>query len=210
MRRSQANRPACRRWRSLLALAGAVAMVGCGPNKTRFNIADYRADGSTTTYFEDFDECYYCREPDGRFDFIARRVGVGTRDADERITQVVHLRGIWRANPGRTYAEDTMINATVSYLIVSGAGGASFEGGGFVSFRENHSRTVATGKLELAKLAPVRRLGEGRQIFERAELRGQFRAARDRRQVVRILTEMQRLFGAMPRYELSHTDADVL
>ena len=210
MPRSQANRAASP-WRpSLLALAGVATVAGCGPRETRFNIVDHRAEGDATSYFEDFEECYYRCEPDGRFDFVARRIGAAAHDADDRITQVVHLHGIWNAIPGRTYAEDTMINATVSYLIVSGAGGASFEGGGFVSFRENHNRTVATGRLELAKLAPVRRLGEGGQIFEHAELRGEFRAARDRRQVVRILTEMQRLFGPMPRYQPSHTDADVL
>ena len=187
-----------------------MVLGGCGPQGTRFNIVDHRTVGGATSYFENFGECYYSTDPAGHFDFVARRVGFGESDADERITQVVHLRGIWHSVPGRTYAEETMINATVSYMIVSDSGGASFDGGGFVSFRENRKKTVATGKLELAKLAPVRRLGDGRRIFERAEVKGVFKAARDRRQVIRILTEMRHLLGPMPRYEPPSTGADVL
>lgn len=195
---------------SLLTLACTAVVCGCGPRATHFDIVDHRTEGGTTRYFEDFDECYYSVHPAGRFDFVARRIGAGERDPAERITQIVHLRGIWHAVPGRTFAEDTMINATVSYMIVSGPGGASFEGGGFVSFRENRKRTIATGKLELAKLAPMRRLGAGRQIFQLAEIKGEFKATRDRRQVMRILTEMRRLFGPMPRYEPRPTGGDIL
>ena len=198
-------------WRlRLLALACAAVVGACGPRGTHFDIVDYRADGGTTAYFENFDECYYTIAPAGDFDCVARRRGAAEQDPDRQIIQIVHLRGIWLAQPGRTYAEDTMINTAVSYMIVDGSGGTSFEGGGFVSFRQNYRRTVATGDLELAKLAPVRRLGEGKQIFERAEVRGEFRAVRDRRRMLRILSEMQRLFGPMPRYEPPPNDADVL
>lgn len=203
--------PRIRCWRlAQCVLLCAVAAGGCGPKGTQFEVVDYRTGSGTAGYRESFDECYYGIDAAGHFDFVARRISIGKRDHDERITQVVHLHGIWHAVPGQTYAEDTMINATVSYLIVSGAGGASFEGGGFVSFRENRKRTVATGKLELAKLGPVRRVGDGRQLFERAELQGKFKAERNRRQVTRILTEMRHLFGPMPLYKLPPSNADVL
>ncbi|MCP4592056.1 MAG: hypothetical protein GY842_15075 [bacterium] len=194
-----------------LLLAGlGVALAGCGPRITRLDISDHRLEGGTTHYFEEFDDCFYRVEPDGRFDFVARRVGMAERSADARITQIVHVRGIWTVAPGRTYAEDSMINATVSYLIVGDGGGAGFEGGGFVSFREDHRRGIATAKLESAKLAPVRQLGEGKQVFERAEVRGEFIAQRNRRQVGRILSEMRHLFGPLPRYQPPATDAEVL
>ena len=198
------------RSRLVVVVMVCAAAVGCGPRGTRFDIIDHRTESGATPYFEEFDECYYNTKPDGRFDFVARRVAIGENNTDQRITQIVHLHGIWHAVPGRTYAEDTMINATVSYLIVGGAGGASFEGGGFVSFRENYGKSIATGKLELAKLAPVRRLGEGKQVFERAEIRGEFKATRDKRRVQRILTEMRHLFGPMPRHQPPPTEADVL
>jgi hypothetical protein len=178
-----------------------LAFAGCGPQTTRFNVVDYPTDGPPSHYFEDFRECYYSTDASGRFDVVARRIGVPERGGVGKITQVVHLRGIWHPDPGRTYAEQTMINATVSYMIVDGSGGASFEGGGFVSFREDYARTTAFGKLELAKLAPVRSLGEGKRIFERAEVRGEFTATRDRLHLTRILTEMRHLFGPLPRYQ---------
>ncbi len=187
-----------------------LAAGGCSYNVTRFDILDHRTEGDPARYFEEFDECYYTTNPLGGFDVVARRVGIGQQGPDERITQIVHLRGIWCPIPGHTHAESTMINATVSYMIISGAGGAGFEGGGFISFRENYKKTVAVGKLELAKLAPVRCLGQGRQIFERAEVRGEFHATRDPRQVTRILAQMRRLFGPLPRYEPPPADADVL
>jgi hypothetical protein len=199
-----------RRRLRLLALIGVAAVSGCGPRGTRFDVVDHRTEGAPTSYFENFETCYYTLDPAGHFDVVAKRTGPGAHNPDERITQVVHLHGIWHALPGRTYADGTMINTTVSYMILDGAGGASFEGGGFVSFRENYDKTVATGQLELAKLAPVRRLGEGRPIFERAEIRGEFKAVRDERQVVRILGEMRRRFGPLPRYEPPPTDADIL
>ena len=183
-------------WIVLAAAAG-----GCGPHETRFEIADHRVGGEVCRYGESFDECYYSIEPGGRFDIVARRISTSRAAADERITQVVHLRGIWQAVPGRTFAEDTMLNTTVAYMIVGVGGGASFEGGGFVSFRENRAKSEAVGALELAKLTPCRRLGDGWRIFERAELCGEFKATHNRRRVSRILTEMDRLFGPMPRYQ---------
>lgn len=195
---------------SLWLLIGTMTAIGCGPKVTRFHIVDHQTDGATIQYFEEFDECYYCVEPDGHFDIVARRTGTGDYGTDEGIVQIVHLNGIWHSTPGRTYAEETMINATVSYMIVDGSGGASFEGGGFVSFRENFKHTLATGKLEQARLAPGRRLGDGRQIFERAEVRGEFKAVCDERRVKRIVTEMRHLFGPMPRHEPAPTVADVL
>ena len=196
-------------WR-LCVVLGLVLAAGCGPRTTCFSIMDHRGDGEPTTYFEEFGTCYYSIDPTGHFDIVAKRTGPGSQDPDERITQVVHLHGIWHAVPGDTYADGTMLNTTVSYLIVDGTGGASFDGAGFVSLFENRSKTIATGKLELAKLAPARRLGAGRQIFERAEVRGEFKAIRDRRQVTRILGEMQRLFGPLPRYTPPTTEPDLL
>ena len=143
-------------------------------------------------------------------DLVARRVTPPEGDQTEEITQVIHLQGIWRADPGRTHAERSMINTTVSYHIVSGREGAAFEGGGFVSFNENQQKTEATGELELAKLSPKRRLGDGQHLFDKAELKGQFKAVRDTRRMVRILNEMRRLFGPLPRHQPPLEGSDLL
>lgn len=192
------------------AVVAAMLIAGCAPRHTRFDIVDHRAGVEPTHYFESFDECYYTTDGLGRIDLVARRLSPPDEETGGEVTQVIHLKGIWRADPGRTFADPTMINATVSYLIVSGGRGAGFEGAGFLSFNEDRWTRTAAGRLELAKLAPKRRFGEGEHLFDRAELQGQFHAVRDPRRVVRILNEMRRLFGPLPRHEPRPEGADLL
>ena len=94
-------------------------------------------------------------------------------------------------------AERTQINATVSYSIVSGQIGAQFEGAGSVFIKENRAGDTLEGALELALLKPKHRLGGG-DIFTLAELSGEFRAIRNRRRVVRIVNDTNRLFRGPP------------
>ena len=192
----------------LLAVLLASTCPGCAPRGTRFYIEDHRDNGAARRYYERFDECYYCRDSQGNTDIVARRRSIRGASADEALTQVLHVHQVYAAVPGRTQVEESMINATVSYLIVGPESGASFEGGGFVTFTENRKGTEITGKLESSALRPQRRLGGHRletgathDIFERASVTGRFRARRDKRSVVRILNEMKRLFGPLPRYE---------
>ena len=179
----------------------ATACGGPAPRKTRFQVVDFRDGQAPQRYFEDFDECYYARDPNGNMDVVARRSGPLNDDPDETFAEVLHLHGIWRAVPGVTAVETTQINTTVSYWITGDSGGVGFEGGGFVVFNENRKGDVLTGELELSILRPMRQVADAPVLFQRAELTGQFRAAHDKRRVVRILNEMERYFGPMPRYE---------
>jgi hypothetical protein len=101
-----------------------------------------------------------------------------------------------------------MINATVSYLILSGPSGATFEGSGFLSFRENRKRDQIKGELELSCLTPQRRLGSAERLFRQAEVSGTIVARRDKAKVVATLNEMRRLFGPMPDYDPSPRGTD--
>ena len=189
-------------WPRVLVCAVLGTMIGaCGPRETRFEIVDYRDAAGPVTYHQAFDECYYNLSADGRVNLVARRTGRLETDPDQTVTQVVHIRGIWRAVPGTTHVERSQINAKISYWIVGGPGGVGFEGGGFVVFSENHERDVLTGQLESSALRPKRRVGTAPDIFQRAELTGEFRAKRNRRRAVRILNEMRRRFGPLPRHD---------
>jgi len=170
-------------------------------------------------YYEFFDECYYSRDAHGNVDIVASRrtepsppapgkEGQKTAGAPPTV-QVVHLRRVFEPIAGRTAIEESMINATVSYLIVGPEGGASFEGGGFLTFTEDKGRTEIAGKLESSALTPQRRLGAGAELFSRASVTGTFRATRDERHVVRLLNEMRRLFGPMPSYEPPPVNPDL-
>ncbi|HUU83246.1 MAG TPA: hypothetical protein VM243_07050 [Phycisphaerae bacterium] len=187
------------------------ALFGCQPRSTKFFIDDHRDGASATRYFEAFPECYYCIDAHKHVDIVGlRRTGGDTDNpGTEPAVQVIHIRQVWEANPGTTFAEESMINATVNYMIVGPEGGMSFEGGGFVSHRENRHETELTGKLESSALTPLRQAGAGSDLFERVAVTGTFVAQRDKRQVVRILNEMKRLFGPRPRYFHPPTDPDL-
>ncbi len=185
-------------WACILLL---VAGTGCAPRPTRFEIVDYGPAGEQGRFFEEFDECYYARQPDGAVDVVARRQGHLVGQAEEDTTQVIHLHGIWRPVPGDTVVESTQVNATVSYWIVSDLGGVALEGGGFVFVQENHRQDTLTGKVESSALQPVRRIGRTPSPFSRVALTGKFRAVHDRRRVIRLINEMSAQFGPLPRYE---------
>ena len=193
-------------WFALLATA---AIAGCGPRTTEFHITDHRTAGPPQQYYEHFDECYYSLDAQGKADIVARRRSVPLEEGAEPVTQVIHISQVWAAVPGCTFAEKSMINATVSYLIVGPTGGASFDGGGFVTFKENRERNEIRGRLESSALTPQRRLGDGGDLFTRAAVTGTFRALRDKRSVIRILHEMNRLFGPMPLYQPPPVNPDL-
>ncbi len=181
-------------------LAAALAIGGCAPRETKFFIDDHRDDTPATRYFEEFPECYYSLDAHSNVDIVARRQTFGADPDGEPIIQIIHIRRVWAAIPGQTYAEESMINATVSYLIVGSEGGASYEGGGFVTFNENRDRTEIAGELESSALTRQRGVGSGTDVFGRVAVTGTLRAQRNKREVVRVLNEVKRLFGPLPRY----------
>ncbi len=182
------------------ALVGSVLMpaAGCRAPSTTFEIVDYRRPGDARRYHETFDEAYYDVDDHGNLDLVLRRCTPAGGTSGHSVTQVIHMRTVWRSIPGTTVAHRSQINATVSYLIVSGSMGGSFEGAGSVFFDQRKGEDVITGSLDLAILRPKRRLLSGEDLFKRAELTGTFVARRDPRRVVRIINEMNRLFGPLP------------
>ena len=174
---------------------------GCVTRTSTFQIVDYRKPGDAARYQEAFDEAYYNLDGEGNMDIVLRRIEPTRAGRTSDLTQVIHLRTVWRSIPGRTVAERTQINGTVSYLIVHGRTGAAFEGAGSVFFREDRGKDTLRGSLDQAILKPTRSLPEGGHLFHRAELSGEFRAVRDRRKVVRIINDMNRLFGPLPLRE---------
>ncbi len=177
------------------AMATCGMLVGCTQKTTIFDVTDYRASGEVERYFQRFDECYYHYDAADNLEIVAKHSGAG-EDGGET-TQVIHLRTFWVPRPGKTRAERTMINATVSYMLLRWPTGASFDGSGFFSFTENRAHDTIRGTLELSSLQPQRRLGAAERIFERAELKGRIVAKRDRSKVLSILHDMDRLFGPL-------------
>lgn len=178
-----------------IMLSSALA-IGCSTRTTTFEITDYREIGDARRYRETFDEAYYTLDERGNVDIVLRRATVpGEPGTSQPITQVIHIRSVWRSIPGETVAHRTQINATVSYYILSGRIGATFEGAGSVFYERVRKTDVIRGTLDLATLRPKRRLATGSSLFRQAEILGEFEAKEDPRRVIQIMNEMNRRFG---------------
>ncbi len=187
---------------SLVASAAFLLVIGStgcsspAPSSV-FKIIDHRYPGEAQRYHEDFDECYYGIGEGGNVDIVLSRTTPGENDPRETFRQVIHIKGVWRCIPGDTVSHRTQINATVIYHIISGRVGMTFEGAGSLFYTLDKSEGTLTGALELAHLLPKRQLVSRGELFERAELTGQFQATRNERRVTRTINEMKRLFGTL-------------
>ena len=174
-------------------LAVAVLLTaGCAPESSTFQITDHRQGAQTQRYCETFEEAYYDLNSEGNIDIALRRVSPSSTGPGRTITQVIHLHSFWRSIPGKTTAETTQINGTVRYMIRTGYGAVIFEGTGSIFFEQNAAEDEITGALEYALLSPAHRLSTAPELFENAELTGEFRAVRNPRQVVRLVNELNR------------------
>ena len=184
---------------AVIVLSAALA-VGCSTRTTTFEITDYRDVGDARRYRETFDEAYYTLDERGNVDIVLRRATApGDPGAAQAITQVIHIRSVWRSIPGDTVAHRTQINATVIYHILSGRIGATFEGAGSVFYERVRKSDVIRGTLDLATLRPKRRLTAGTTLFRQAEIVGKFEAKENPRRVIQIMNEMNRRFGPRGR-----------
>ncbi len=168
--------------------------AGCAVPQNTFVIVDHRTTGTNQRYRETFDEAYYDIDARGSLDLVLRRAG-GEGGSDGRtVEQVIHVATVWRSIPGETVAHESQINGTISYYMISGRNGASFEGAGSVFFKENRDKIRLSGSIDLAMLRPGPKFGEAAGLFERAELRGTFHAVRDPRRTIRLVHDAQRRF----------------
>lgn len=176
-------------------LALLIPLTGCAVQTSTFEIVDYRADGEAKSYHQTFDEAYYAVDDGGTVSIVLQRSTPSQSNPGSDVRQVIHLRSVWRCVPGETVSHRTQINGTVSYHLITGQIGATFEGAGSLFFSEDRKKHILTGSLDLATLKPTRRLAASHDLFRKAELKGQFHAVRDPRRVRRIVNDMNRLFA---------------
>ena len=184
----------------ILLAFGAVG--GCAPRSTVsvVRLVDHYKPGKTERFHESFQEAWYKFDDHGNIDLVLRRSGRARGGIDGSLTQLVHIRSIWHPIPGRTVADRTQINGTITYYLVSGRTGTAYDGAGSVFFeRERDGRL--TGAIEHAKLHQTRHLASSSPLFTRAEISGEFTAIEDPRRVIQLVHEMNRLFGPAPAYQ---------
>ncbi len=168
------------------------------PPATVFEVADHRDPSNTRRYEETFDEGYYDMDNHGNVNIVLRQSASAGGEGPSDFTQVVHIRSVWRPIPGRTVAHRTQINAVVSYYLRGGQVGDTLEGAGAVFFNPGKKDKVLKGTLDDSVLRFKRQLAPGEPLFPHVKLSGRFAAVRDRRQVVRIVNDLDRAFGPLP------------
>lgn len=178
--------------RVALSLAGVCA--GCGAKVSTVEIVSYRETGESSRYRETFDEAYYDIDASGNVDVVLYRLTPGVASAEDAVAQTVHVKTVWRCVPGQTVAHSTQINGTVTYAIVGGGVGATFEGAGSVFFTQNRSQDEITGTLDLVRLKPAKKLNADSDLFYRTELTAEFRARREPRRVVALVHAINEKF----------------
>ncbi len=186
-------------WRIVWSVIAMSVVCGCAGSGSVFEIVDYRPDAPPNRYREVFSEAFYAFDGSGNVQVVLRRSQPSAEQPHLEITQIIHLRTVWRPIPGETVAERTQINGTVTYCIMSGNLGATFEGAGSIFFSHNQRNDVLEGSLDLAMLGPTRQLTSTSDFFDKAELSGRFTARRDGRRVTRIVNDINRRFGPRRR-----------
>lgn len=179
-----------------------VVLAGCRSRSVNhFDIVDFRSDQLPAHHFEDFDESYYRISDDNLADIVLRRQVKQAGGSNPLIEQIIHLRTYWKPTPGRTFASKSMLNANISYALFNGRSGSSYDGGGFMLYRENPAKGILSGELKDGHLQPLRQVGAELEIFEQVQLSGRFKAMRNDRQVTRMINDLERRLGPLPRLD---------
>lgn len=180
---------------SCIVLGVSLAMTACTAPTARLQLIDHGSDGQARVLHELFPEAFYRIDASGSAEIALRRSPRGDARSSRPITQLVYIKLLWHSIPGETISHRTQINGTVTYAILDGLGGETFEGAGSVFF-EIDRNGVMHGTVDRAWIAPARRFGEASGLFGRTELSATFTAVCDDQRVAGIKNEIARLFGS--------------
>jgi hypothetical protein len=183
-----------------VCLGLAVVLSGCAKPVTELRIRSFGSSDEPTDLFERFEEAYYSRDARGSTDLLLRSVRPSRQDPSQIIRQTIHINAFWTPVPGRTFVESTQCNATICYVIGTGPVSISYEGAGFVTFSLDWRKRNLIGKIESGQLAPLRKVGQAKDLLGQAQITGQFSARQDKNRVVAMLGDLRRELGPAPPY----------
>jgi len=196
------------RLHGLIALAGPVLMIviGCTSTPRKIEVMDYPTGVLPQSYHQNFDTCYYRKSPNGGLEVVAQRWPEADEQGRKLASQTLQIRVFFDPIPSRSPSDPSMTNALIGYMVIGEGSTCSFDGGGFVSWKEHRFDDDLTIYVERSALKPQRLLGDSTPIFERPSVIGRLTAVRDDRKVVDVLNEMRRTFGPLPDEEPPITD----
>jgi len=183
---------------ALILFAGGLA--GCQKSITELRIKSFGSGGEPSDLFERFDEAWFGQDAHGNIDLVVRSLRPCGLDPSQIIRLTLHVNTFWNPVPGRTFVESTQCNATIRYVIATGPVSISYEGAGFTTFSMDWFKRTMTGKIESGQLAPLRKVGQPKDLLGQAQVMGTFRAKRDKNRVTALLGELRRELGPLPAY----------
>lgn len=177
-------------WAVLLA-----GLAGCSPESTRLHLTTYDEAGRERHHYADFNRVAFLTNPSGLLELGMRAEQPSKLDPTQTITQLIHIREVWRPRPGHTPIDSTQINVEVRYAILTPPTGVRYDGAGFLFAKIAKDGRTVSGQIESARLAPSYRMGDAALPFGPARFSGPFRAVNNPGEVIEIARQLDLLFS---------------
>jgi hypothetical protein len=176
-----------------------LVLAGCQIPSTRIQLTTYDETGKEQHHYADFKRVAFMITPDGLLELAMRSEQPSSLDPTQTITQLVHMKQVWRPQPGRTAVQSTQIDAVVRYAILTPPTGVRYDGSAFVFSMIKKDANTITGQIESGRLGLAYLMGDAAPPFGPARLVGPFRAARNEAEVMEISRQLDLLFSKPAR-----------
>lgn len=172
---------------SILMGLAALAASGCSYNQMR--LVNYADVENPEELQQAFTHASFEAATTGETTILLQTAEPMTAGENRILRQSIYVTTLWKPIPGKTYAEESQINARVIYLVeiaeqpgptISSEKAATvlcYKGTGFVSYQLDRTGQTLTGSIERALLEPMYK-GDGLRLGT-FELSGPFKATRN-------------------------------
>ena len=179
-----------------IVLTGLLAaLAGCSSQATRLYLTTYDEAGREQHHYADFNRVAFLVNPSGLVELGMRVEQPSKTDPTQTITQLIHIKEVWKPVPGRTAVEKTQMNVEMRYAILTPPTGVRYDGAGFVYAKIAKDAKTVTGQIESGRLAPAYRMADATLPFGPARFTGTFRAVNNPGEVIEIARQLDVLFA---------------
>jgi hypothetical protein len=159
-------------WFTLVALVVALPMGGCVRHIAALQLTSYREPHAPRTYELNLDDCAYYVGSGGDYHIVGRAIDTPENGVGATIEQLLHVHLFWKPWPGKTFANSSMMDATIRYAIVTETGTAVYTGTGFVYPRKQGPRNGIVADIEAANLRLNHVTGNAPELLGSTRLSG--------------------------------------
>lgn len=176
----------------LAAFAALIVLCGCRANASRLELESFADPYFPERYNIQFDRCSYYRQSDGDAHIAAHAGYLDAIDPALAVDQYLHIHLFWRPWPGKTPDNETSIDATVRYAIVTDGGAAVYEGTAYVYPRQPRYSDDLILEIESARLKRSASVGEAPALLGDTRLLGRLRARLDQADTLEVSRYIER------------------